>query len=142
MAIYPAYVHVDADGSASGFFPDVNGCFFSAEAGESIHEEALSVLEAHFELLVLDDKDIPEPHEMPYHVVNDVTAYSDDDGQWYNVNIDMTKFSGKVERVNITLPHRLLHQIDDYIKTSNYPSRSAFIAELSKKELAMNKANK
>ena len=24
---YPAYIHSDSDGSASGFFPDVPGCF-------------------------------------------------------------------------------------------------------------------
>ncbi len=26
---YPAYIHSDSDGSASGFFPDVPGCFFA-----------------------------------------------------------------------------------------------------------------
>lgn len=26
---YPAYIHTDRDGRASGFFPDVPGCFFA-----------------------------------------------------------------------------------------------------------------
>ncbi|WP_204302329.1 type II toxin-antitoxin system HicB family antitoxin, partial [Serratia marcescens] len=32
---YPAYIHSDSDGSASGFFPDVPGCFF---AGDSLDD--------------------------------------------------------------------------------------------------------
>lgn len=33
MAIYPAYVHVDNDGSASGYFPDVKGCILPSMPG-------------------------------------------------------------------------------------------------------------
>ena len=28
---YPAYIHSDPDGSASGFFPDVPGCYFAGD---------------------------------------------------------------------------------------------------------------
>ncbi|WP_256140875.1 type II toxin-antitoxin system HicB family antitoxin, partial [Escherichia coli] len=28
---YPAYIHSVPDGSASGFFPDVPGCYFAGD---------------------------------------------------------------------------------------------------------------
>ncbi len=70
MAIYPAYVHIDTYGSASGFFPDVKGCFFAINAGENLFAEALGALDAHFEALVEENIAIPLPHEMAYHVLN------------------------------------------------------------------------
>ncbi|CNB07280.1 Uncharacterised protein family (UPF0150) [Yersinia similis] len=115
MAIYPAYVHVDNDGSASGYFPDVKGCIFAINAGEDLFAEASSALDAHFEALVSEGIEIPEAHDMPYHVYRNPCDYADG-GQWYNVNIDMSKYDGKVERINVTLPHRLIHQIDTIVK--------------------------
>ncbi|AAM86047.1 hypothetical protein CQP30_08460 [Yersinia pestis] len=135
MAIYPAYVHVDNDGSASGYFPDVKGCIFAINAGEDLFAEASSALDAHFEALVSEGIEIPEAHDMPYHVYRNPCDYADG-GQWYNVNIDMSKYDGKVERINVTLPHRLIHQIDTIVKVRpEYASRSNFLAEAARKEL-------
>ncbi|EIR61324.1 DNA-binding protein, CopG family [Yersinia pestis PY-66] len=72
---------------------------------------------------------------MPYHVYRNPCDYADG-GQWYNVNIDMSKYDGKVERINVTLPHRLIHQIDTIVKVRpEYASRSNFLAEAARKEL-------
>lgn len=40
---YPAYIHSDPDGSASGFFPDVPGCYF---AGDTL-DNAFQMREVH-----------------------------------------------------------------------------------------------
>lgn len=55
---------------------------------------------------------------------------------WLLVDIDMDKYDGCAERINITLPHRLLHRIDTLvIANPEYGSRSGFIAAAARKEL-------
>ncbi|WP_049217478.1 type II toxin-antitoxin system HicB family antitoxin, partial [Proteus mirabilis] len=52
---------------------------------------------------------------------------------------DMDKYDGRAERINITLPHRLLSRIDTIVKTNpEYGSRSGFIATATRKELQKN----
>ncbi|SUI84818.1 Uncharacterised protein family (UPF0150) [Serratia quinivorans] len=58
---YPAYVHSEHDGSASGFFPDVPGCYFAGDTLDRAFEDAKSALDAHFELLSEDNQSIPTP---------------------------------------------------------------------------------
>lgn len=41
---YPAYIHSDPDGSASGFFPDVPCCYF---AGDTL-DYAFGMREVHW----------------------------------------------------------------------------------------------
>jgi metal-responsive CopG/Arc/MetJ family transcriptional regulator len=43
----------------------------------------------------------------------------------------MTRFDGKVEKINITLPKRLLHRIDGYAR-SHRQTRSGFLAEAAR----------
>ena len=57
-------------------------------------------------------------------------------GQWLLVNINMDKFDGRAERINITLPHRLLNRIDSLVQQHpGYGSRSAFLAAAARNEL-------
>ena len=46
-----------------------------------------------------------------------------------SVDIDMSKISDKAERVNITLPKRVLRRLDNLAKESG-DSRSGYIAHL------------
>ena len=46
---------------------------------------------------------------------------------WAVVNVDLVQLSDKVERVNITLPARVLRRIDTAAKAAG-ESRSGFIA--------------
>jgi predicted RNase H-like HicB family nuclease len=55
IMFYPAYVHSDYDGSASGFFPDVPGCYFAGDTLDKAFEDAKGALDAHFELLSEDN---------------------------------------------------------------------------------------
>ncbi|KPC24126.1 Uncharacterized protein ABJ99_1004 [Pseudomonas syringae pv. cilantro] len=52
------------------------------------------------------------------------------------MDIDVTKYMGKAEKLNITLPGHLLTRIDEYVK--HHPeekSRSAFLASAALKVL-------
>jgi HicB_like antitoxin of bacterial toxin-antitoxin system len=50
------------------------------------------------------------------------------DGIWAAVDVGVARFEGKAERINITLPRRLLARIDDYARAQGV-TRSAFLAE-------------
>lgn len=132
--LYPAFIEIDQDGSASGWFPDITGCTFAGDNVEQAYTEAKSAIDAHFELLCEKGFDIPLPQSQQYHVTTNANDYQQ--GVWVFVDIDMDKYDGRAERINITLPHRLLYRIDRLVKMDpEYDSRSAFLAEAARKEL-------
>ncbi|WP_411754285.1 type II toxin-antitoxin system HicB family antitoxin [Serratia sp. (in: enterobacteria)] len=131
---YPAYIHVDPDGSASGFFPDVPGCYFAGDSLDQTFHDAKSALDAHFEVLSEENQAIPRPQAMSFHLAQGNDALNG--GQWLLVDINMDKFDGRAERINITLPHRLLNRIDSLVQQHpGYGSRSAFLAAAARNEL-------
>jgi predicted RNase H-like HicB family nuclease len=131
---YPAFIEIDKDGTASGWFPDVDGCIFAGNTVDEAYADAQSAIDAHFEALVEHSMEIPAPKTMQEHIINDATEYVN--GQWALVNVNMDKFDGRAERINITLPHRLLHQIDNVVRNKpEYNSRSGFIAAATRNEL-------
>ncbi len=57
-------------------------------------------------------------------------------GQWLLVDINMNQFEGRAERINITMPKRLLNKIDTYVRNNpDYANRSAFLAEAARRVL-------
>lgn len=45
------------------------------------------------------------------------------------VEIDVTPYLGKTEKINVTLPGNLVRQIDGYVQKHGLKSRSSFLAE-------------
>lgn len=131
---YPAYIHSDADGSASGFFPDVPGCYFAGDSLDEAFQDARSALTAHFETLCEMQQDIPVPGVMEVHLTTRPEEFQG--GQWLLVDINMNQFDGRAERINITLPRRLLVKIDSFVgEHPNFSNRSAFLAEAARRVL-------
>lgn len=131
---YPAYIHADADGSASGFFPDVPGCYFAGDTLNDAFRDAQSALMAHFETLCEMGEALPGARGVEHHL----EAQPDDftDGQWLLVDINMNQFDGRAERINITLPRRLLTKIDTFVRNHpQFSNRSAFLAEAARRAL-------
>lgn len=134
MQHYPAFIEADKDGSASGWFPDIPGCIFAGNTIEEAIIDAQNSIDAHFEALAENGKDIPSAGSIQEHIVNDVTEFIN--GQWVLINVNMDKFDGRAERINITLPHRLLHKIDEVVRNKpEYSSRSGFIAAATRNEI-------
>lgn len=129
---FPIYLHKDADDSASGFAPGVAGVFFAGATLTECLEDAASALDAHIELLVEEGQAIPQERN--------IDEFLDDEdcqgGIWAIVAVDITRFEGKPERVNITLPKLLLESIDSFVKERpEFSSRSAFLAEAARHEM-------
>lgn len=128
--LFPAFVEIDADGSASGFFPDVTGCYFAGDTPEQTLHDAHSALHTHFELMAEKGLLIPEP-------TNQWMNNLPQPGIWIYVEIDITRYLGKSERINITMPHLLIEKIDRVVgHDARYSSRSHFLAEAARKALS------
>ncbi len=131
---YPAYIHSDPDGSASGFFPDVPGCYFAGDTLDNAFQDARSALVAHFETLCEMNEELPLPGSVETHLVQRAQDFIG--GQWLLVDINMNQFEGRAERINITMPKRLLNKIDTYVRNNpDYANRSAFLAEAARRVL-------
>lgn len=131
---YPAYIHADPDGSASGFFPDVPGCFFAGDTLDDAFQDAQEALTAHFELLCETQETLPGPGSVEAHLESHPADYVG--GQWLLVDININQFDGRAERINITLPKRLLTKIDHFVREHpDYSNRSAFLAEAARRVL-------
>lgn len=131
---YPAYIHSDVDGSASGFFPDVPGCFFAGDSLDEAFQDARSALTVHFEALYEAEEELPLPGSVKVHIEARPEDYVG--GQWLLVDIDMRQFDGRAERINITMPRRLLVKIDSFVNEHpQFSNRSAFLAEAARRVL-------
>ncbi len=127
---FPVVLHSD-DGVKYGVtVPDLPGCF---SAGETFDEALDSVLEAinlHLEGLVEEGQEIPLPRPIAEHQRNPDFDY----GVWATVEVDVSRFDGRAEKINITLPRRLLAKIDEYAR-SHGATRSGFLADAARQAM-------
>ena len=131
---YPAYIHSDSDSSASGFFPDVPGCFFAGDSLDEAFQDARDALTSHFEALLEMDEALPLPGNVEAHLENHPDNFTG--GQWFLVDINMKQFDGRAERINITMPRRLLMKMDSFVSGHpQFSNRSSFLAEAARRVL-------
>ncbi|MCP4597515.1 MAG: type II toxin-antitoxin system HicB family antitoxin [Neptuniibacter sp.] len=132
--LYPVCIHKDPGSDYGVTVPDIPGCF---SAG-STYEEALSMvqdaIESHLELLAEDGEEIP--------MGSTLEAYKNEkdyaDGIWALVNVDITGFLGKAQKINVTLPGRLISKIDKAVEEKSlYGNRSNFLAKAAMRELGI-----
>ena len=107
---YPVVIHKDPDSDYGVTVPDLPGCFSAGATMDEALVNAVEAIECHIEGLMLDAEPIPAPEMVESHQSNPDYA----EGVWALVDVDLTKLSGKVRRVNVTIPERVLTLIDDY----------------------------
>lgn len=127
--LYPAYIHKD-EGSAYGVtFPDFPGCFSAADELADLPRMAQEAVEVHF-----------EGEELPIPAPSAPESWAGDDrfdgGYWMLVDVDLSKVNSKAVRLNISLPERLVIQIDAAAKSRRL-TRSAFLAKAAEHEMTL-----
>lgn len=131
--LYPIVIHQEGDSAYGVIVPDIPGCF---SAGDSLEEALANTREAidlQLESFVEDDEEIPNASDMKS--LSENPDY--EGGFWAIVDIDVTQYLGTADRLNITLPHRLVHRIDKAVTEKKaFKNRSQFLAEASLKLLA------
>lgn len=125
--LYPIAIFQGDEQHAWGVeVPDIPGCFSAGDNLDDAMVMARQAIEGHLELLAEDGAQIPEAGSLTAHTKNPDYAGC----TWAVVDIDVTKFMGKAEKLNITLPGHLLARIDAYVKAHpEQKSRSGFLAE-------------
>lgn len=113
--------------------PDIAGCF---SAGDTLDEAVKNAHEAiilHLDMLADEGEDIPQATNITSH--QDNPDYQD--MIWALVEVDLSAYMGKAEKINVTLPSRLIVKIDEKVKAhkSLYKSRSNYLAQLASRDL-------
>jgi predicted RNase H-like HicB family nuclease len=106
--------------------PDLPGCFSAGDTLDQAVDNAKEAIELWLETVIDDGGAVPKSRPIAEHQKNPEFA----GWVWAVVPVDLGQLSDKVERVNITLPARILRRIDAAAKDAG-ESRSAFIAHLA-----------
>lgn len=123
---YPVVVHHEA-GSAYGVtVPDLPGCFSAGETFDEALDKSIEAIQLHLEGLEAEGEAIPKASTTDAHTGNPDYA----GGVWGFVDVDVTPYMGKAEKINVTLPSTLIRRIDAHAK-----NRSKFLAEAALKAL-------
>ena len=124
--IYPVAIHKEKKSDYGVSVPDLPGCFSAGSTMEETLENIREAISLHLEGLI--EEGLPLPGGSPIEIL----AKSEDwhAAFWAVIEVDLSKLSGKVRRLNITLPERVLRKIDA-AAAKNSESRSGFIARLA-----------
>ena len=120
---YPVVVHKDPDSDYGVSIPDLPGCISAGATLNEALEAAKDAIECHIEGMLIDGESVP--------IGGEVDRYRQDpewtDGIWGLVQVGLSKLSGKSRHVNITLPERLLSQVNRFA-LSHGDTLSGFLA--------------
>ena len=124
---YPILIE---EGSATTAFgvavPDLPGCFSAGDTLDEALDGAREAAAAWIDAAL--DAGMPIPPPSPLDAVRTLPGYQG----WTLgiVDLDPSLFDDSIERVNITLPRRVLRRLDD-LAAARHQSRGAFIADLT-----------
>lgn len=126
---YPIAIELGDETHAFGVVvPDLPGCFSAGDTLDEAIDNAKEAIELWLETVIDDGGAVPEPGSIRQHQSNQEFS----GWVWAVVSIDLAALSDKAERVNITLPARVLRRIDAAAKQAG-ESRSGYIARRAMK---------
>ena len=126
-------LHTDDDVAYGVTVPDLPGCFSAGETLDQAIENAHEAIDAHVELLMDDGAPLPVVRPLA-----DLQTDPDLAGAvWVVIDVPVERYFGPAEKINITVPKRLLQRIDAHAK-ARHLSRSAFLVQAASE--AMGKA--
>lgn len=103
--------------------PDLPGCFSAGDTLDETLANAREAIEAWCESVLDAGGDIPVPSDLAVDQANpDYTGWI-----WTVVSAPVERYFGPAQKLNITLPRRVLARVDDYTATHG-ETRSGFLA--------------
>ena len=107
---YPIIIQKDPKSDYGVIVPDLPGCFSAGSTIEEAIDNAQEAVLTHVEGLLLDNDTVPAASS-----IDDLKKRFRERGNlWALVDVDFSKLSDKMTRVNITVPENLLSKIDSY----------------------------
>lgn len=132
---YPICIEWGDENTAYGIqIPDIPGAITAGDTFEEAHSAAIEIAHLMLQEIAASGQKIPHPKRVSDHLNN-----QDYSGMgWGMLEIDITPYLGKTEKVNITLPGFVIRQIDRYVREHGIKSRSSFLADAALEKLASN----
>lgn len=128
---YPIAIETGTETTAWGVVvPDLPGCFSAGDSLDEAYENAKEAIAAWINTALDKGQTIPTPSML------DKIAKNRDFKGWQLaiIDVDLAEFDDKVERINITIPKRVLVQIDGFVSTRK-ENRSEFLARAALAEI-------
>ena len=125
---YPIAIEPGSSTTAWGVVvPDLPGCFSAGDTMEEAMVQAEDAIEAWIEAAIDADEVIPAPSEIEALRA----AHPELKGWlWALVKVNPAALDDTLERVNISLPRRVLHRLDARARSAG-ETRSGFIARMA-----------
>lgn len=125
---YPVAIESGTASEAFGVVvPDLPGCFSAGDTMEEALANAEEAIAAWIDAALDTGKDIPQPSDIEA-LRKAHKAYKS--WVWALVKVDPAALDDTMERVNISLPRRILHRLDTQAKAAG-ETRSGFIARMA-----------
>ncbi|MEW5890681.1 MAG: type II toxin-antitoxin system HicB family antitoxin [Pseudomonadota bacterium] len=123
---FPIAIEPGDDKHAFGVVvPDLPGCYSAGDTLDEAIENAKEAIELWLETQIDAGAAAPNPRPIGEHQKNPEFA----GWVWAVVEVDLSTLSDKTERVNVTLPARVLRRLDAKAKAAG-ETRSGYIAHL------------
>ena len=106
--------------------PDLPGCYSMGETVDDAVNSSKEAIECWLEVAFDNNEVLPKARSIE-EIRNENPEWKD--WIWAIVSVDLSSFSDKVERVNVTLTRRVLRRLDEQAKIAG-TSRSGQIANL------------
>lgn len=113
----------DAEHAFGVSVPDLPGCFSAGDTLDEAIDNAKEAIELWLETVIDDGGVVPEAQSIGIHQSDAEFA----GWIWAVIDVDLAALSDKAERINITLPSRVLRRIDRAAQAAG-ETRSGFIA--------------
>lgn len=125
---YPIAIEPGSESTAWGVVvPDLPGCFSAGDTLEQAMVQAEDAITAWIEVAIDADQGIPAPTDIEALRA----AHPEFEGWvWALVKVDPAMLDSTLERVNISLPRRVLHRLDARARSAG-ETRSGFIARMA-----------
>jgi len=124
---YPILIEEGTDAAAFGVVvPDLPGCFSAGDTLDEAIEAAKEAAAAWIDAALDSGRSIPPPSTL--EAVRNLRGYKG----WAVGILDLEEsfFDDTVERINVTLPRRILQRLDDMARSAGQ-TRSGLIARLT-----------
>jgi len=129
---YPIAIEWGDEHTAIGIqIPDIPGAVTAGDTFEEAYNAALEIAHIMLEEIVSNGQPVPTPSPSFTHRKNPEFA----DMGWGMLEIDISPYLGKTEKVNVTLPGFVIQRIDRYVRDHRIKSRSSFLADAALEKL-------
>ena len=129
---YPISIEWGDDFTATGIqIPDIPGAVTAGDSFEEAYNAAVEIAHILLQEIAAEGGVIPMPTSVADHY-----AHADYAGMgWGMLELDISPYLGKTEKVNVTLPGYVIQRIDRYVREHKVKSRSSFLADAALEKL-------